>query len=127
MIMDKNNTVAELRSELDQKRKRILDMQTGTTDPAEWKALNTLRWGFQDLDNDIYLSQFIKNNDLIEKLIGQVDQAGEEAKKIVITLNNLKETLQKAHEELKKTSAMFKELDAFYTETEALLNVLQRE
>jgi hypothetical protein len=124
MDLDKNNSVAELRSELDRKRKRAVDMQTNTTDATEWKMLNDLRWGLQDLDNDIYLSQFIKNDDLIEKLIGQIGQAGEEAKKIMSTLNNVKTVLQKARTDLKKTSAMFKELDAFFRETESLLNAL---
>jgi hypothetical protein len=125
MNIDKNSSVAELRSELDRKRKRALDMQTSTTDAAEWKTLNALRWGLQDLDNDIYLNQFIKNDDLINSLIGQIDQASEGAKKIVSTLNNVKTVLQQARQELKEASAMFKELDAFYTETETLLNVLQ--
>jgi hypothetical protein len=125
MDLDKNSSVAELRSELDRKRKRVLDMQTNTTDAAEWKMLNGLRWGLQDLDNDIYLNQFIKNDDLIKKLIGQIGQAGEEAKKIISTLENVKTVLQEARTSLKKTSAMFKELDSFYRETESLLKVLQ--
>jgi hypothetical protein len=125
MDLDKNSSVAELRSELDRKRKRVLDMQTNTTDAAEWKMLNDLRWGLQDLDNDIYLNQFIKNDDLIKKLIVQIGQAGEEAKKIISTLENVKTVLQEARTSLKKTSAMFKELDSFYRETESLLKVLQ--
>ena len=124
MKLHRNSSVAELRGELDNKRKRALDMQAGTTDAAERRALNALRWGLQDLDNDIYLNQFIKNDDLIKSLIGQIDAATAEAKKIGSTLDHIKAVIEKARGELKQTSLMFSELDAFYSETEKLLEIL---
>ncbi len=125
MSLNKNSSVAELRSELDRKRNRTLDLQTNTKDPDEWNNLNDIRWELEDLDNDLYLSQFIKNNEKLEKLIGEIEQSGEGARKIVATLNDAKKTLMRARDGLKKASAMFGELDNFYKETEALLKTLQ--
>jgi len=125
MSLNGNNSVAELRSELDRKRKRALDLQTNTTDPEEWKNLNAIRWELEDIDNDLYRSQFIKNNEKLKKLIGQIKQSGEKARKIIATLNDAKKALKKARSELKSTSAMFGELNNFYTETEALLETLR--
>lgn len=124
MSVDKNSSVAELRSELDRKRKRALDLQTSTTDPDEWKNLNTIRWELEDLDRDLYLSQFIKNNEKLEKLIGQMEEASEGAKKIVETLNEIRNAVVKARSTLKAASSMFPELDSFYTEVEEMLKTL---
>ena len=124
MSIDNNSSVAELRSELDRKRKQALDLQTDTTDPDEWNNLNTIRWDLEDLDRDLYLSQFIKNNDKLEILIGQIEESGEEAKRIAATLETVTETLKKARAELKDTSAMFGELDDFYKKTDELIKTL---
>lgn len=125
MTIDENSSVAELRSELDRKRKRALDLQMDTTDPEEWKNLNLVRWELEDLDRDLYLSPFIKNNDRLEKLIGQMEEATEGAQKIVETLKKIRSALQTARSSLKKTSAMFPELDAFYTEIKKMLETLR--
>ena len=124
MSIDKNSSVAELRSELDRKRKRALDLQMSATDPEEWKNLNTIRWELEDLDRDLYLSQFIKNNEKLEKLIGQLAAAGEEAKKIVETLDEIRNAVKMARSTLKTASSIFPELDAFYTEIENMLKIL---
>ena len=62
MSLDKNSTVAELRTELERKRKRALDLQMNTTDMDEWKNLNAIRWELEDIDNDLYRSRFINRN-----------------------------------------------------------------
>ncbi len=125
MTINENSSVAELRTELDRKRKRALDLQMDTTDPDEWKNLNTVRWELEDLDRDLYLSPFIKNNDTLEKLIGQMAQAGEGAKKIVETLKEIRSAVQTARSALNQASAMFPELDAFYQEIEKMLDTLR--
>ncbi|RLJ17469.1 hypothetical protein DJ031_14200 [bacterium endosymbiont of Escarpia laminata] len=125
MSLDKNSTIADLRSELDRKGKRALDLQTNTTDPTEWSNLNAIRWELEDLDNDLYLSQFVKNNDKINKLIGQIAESSKKAKKILVTLDEAQKILSKARTELQQTSAMFDELEGFYNETETLLIVLK--
>jgi DNA repair ATPase RecN len=127
MSIDNNSSVAEVRSELDRKRRRALDLQTSSTDPNEWNNLNTIRWDLEDLDTDLYLSQFIKNNDKLEILIGQIQKSGEKAEKIAATLQNVSETLQKARAELKNASAMFGELDCFYKEIDELIKTLREE
>jgi len=127
MSLDGNSSVAELRSELDFKRRRALDLQLNTKDADEWKNLNAIRWELEDLDNDLYQSQFIKNNEKLEKLIGQIEKSGEEAAKIVTTLNKAKEVLQKARQQLKQTSPIVGQQDAFYRETEELLAVLRKQ
>ncbi|MHC4553023.1 MAG: hypothetical protein ACYSUT_09715 [Planctomycetota bacterium] len=124
MHIDKNSSVAELRSELDRKRRQTLEFQATTTDPVEWSNLNVIRWDLEDLDKDIYLSQFIKNNDKLEKLIGKIEQATQEAQKIKTTLDNVLASLKKAREELKQNSAIFEELSHFYTEVDGLIDVL---
>jgi uncharacterized phage infection (PIP) family protein YhgE len=125
MSIDKNSSVAELRSELDRKRKRALDLQMSATDPDEWKNLNAIRWELEDLDRDLYLSQFIKNNEKLEKLIGLLEAAGEGAKKIVETLDEIKNAVKLARSTLKTASSIFPELDAFYTEVENMLKMLR--
>ncbi|RLJ17332.1 hypothetical protein DJ030_14890 [bacterium endosymbiont of Escarpia laminata] len=125
MSLDKNSTITDLRSELDRKGKRALDLQTNTTDPTEWSNLNAIRWELEDLDNDLYLSQFVKNNDKINKLIGQIAESSKKAKKILVTLDEAQKILSKARTELQQTSAMFDELEGFYNETETLLIVLK--
>ena len=124
MSVDKNSSVAELRSELDRKRKRALDLQMSATDPDEWKNLNIIRWELEDLDRDLYLSQFIKNNEKLEKLIGQLEAASEAAKKIVETLKEIRNAVEEARSTLKTASSIFPELDAFYTEIEDMLKIL---
>ena len=63
MELNSDSTIAELRNELDRKRRKAIDLQMNTTDPDEWAVLNSLRWELEDLDKDIYLGHFIKNND----------------------------------------------------------------
>jgi len=125
MNIDKNSSVAELRSELDRKRRNALDLQMNTTDPGDWNNLNTIRWELEDLDNDLYLSSFIRNNEKLEKLIGQIEEASEGAKKIVETLNSIKNAVQKARSALKTTSAMFTDINTFYKEIEALIEIFR--
>lgn len=125
MGLNKENSIAELRSELDRKRMRTLDLRLRTTDPVESQNLNALRWELEDLDNDLYRSQFIRNNDLIEKLIGQIEEAGEAVQRVSATLAEVRETLARARAELAETSVMFSELQNFYTETEELLDVFR--
>lgn len=124
MGLDKNSTVAELRSELRGRRMRALDLQLNTTDIDQWRALNTVRWDLKDLDTGIYLNQFIKNNDKIAKLIGQIQKSTKGAKAIADALKSAKQTLKKARTKLKDASAMVEELDAFYKETQTLLRLI---
>ena len=125
MILDETSSVAELRSELDRRRKRALDLQMDTTDPEEWKNLNIVRWELEDLDRDLYLSRFINNNDTLEKLIGRIEQAGGEAEKITETLKGIRKAVQGARKALKKASALFPDLDAYYKEIETMLETLR--
>ena len=125
MSVDKNSSVAELRDELDRKRRRAFDLQRSTTDPDELDNLSTIRWELEDLDRDLYLSQFIKNNDKLEKLIGQMEEATEGANKVVETLKEIRNAVVKARSTLKTASSMFPELDAFYTEVEQMLKTLR--
>ena len=125
MAVNRQSTVAELRNELDGKRRRALELQANTTDEGEWSQLNTIRWELEDLDKDLYLSQFIKNNDKLEKLISEVEASTEQAQKIVQTLEEARRAVQGAREKLKQTSPMFEELNNFLAETEAMLNVIR--
>lgn len=124
MNIDKNSNFSELRSELDRKRRRAVELQTITTDPGEWSNLNTIRWDLEDLDKDLYLSQFTKNNDKLEVLIGKIKETSDKAKRISDTLENVTETLRTARAELKDASALFGELDCFYKEIDGLTKIL---
>ena len=125
MGVNSASSIAELRGELERKRMRTLELRLQTTDPVESANLNTIRWELEDLDNDLYRSQFIRNNDRIEKLIGQIEDAGEPARQISATLTAARDALQRARAELAEASAMFSELQNFYSETEELLDVIR--
>ncbi len=124
MILDSSSKIVELRNELEIKKKKALGLQMQTTDPKEWKSLNLLRWELEDLDKDIYLSQFIKNNDKLEVLIKNIVESKEEASKIVSTINNITDILKAARSNIKKTSTIFNDLNDYYIEVESLIKTI---
>lgn len=125
MSLSKNSTVAELRNELERKRAKARELQMNTTNHREWVSLNTLRWELEDLDRDIYLSQFIKNNDKIAKLIGEIEEATAEAQKLITTIGEVEKALIDTRAKLKSTSTMFDEISSFLDEVEATIKVIK--
>ncbi len=125
MTLSKQSTVAELRHKIDRKRIRALELQMDTRDANEWDSLNAVRWELQDLDTDLYQSQYIKNNEKIEKLIGKIQESSEDARQIIETLDRIKKVIKKARKKLKKNSPRFKELSQFLNETKSLTKVFQ--
>ena len=124
MSLNTRNTIAELRNELDSKRNRAKELQSKTTVTDEWKNLNNIRWELEDLDNDIYKSQFIKNNQKISTLINQINNAQDDAKKIIKTIDEINSAIKSARSKLKNTSKMLTELNNFYNETEELISLI---
>lgn len=124
MSLNTRNTIAELRNELDSKRNRAKELQSKTTVTDEWKNLNNIRWELEDLDNDIYKSQFIKNNQKISTLINQINNAQDDAKKIIKTIDEVNSAIKSARSKLKNTSKMLTELNNFYNETEELISLI---
>lgn len=125
MNLSTDSSVAELRHELERARKKAQDLQMNTTDPDEWAVLNTLRWELEDLDKDIYLGQFIKNNDKIAKLVGEIEGATAEAEKLVNTLAEMEQAVKEARTQIKSTSKMAGELAGFFDEVEETLDVIK--
>lgn len=125
MSLTSQSTVAELRSELDRKRRRALDLQAATGDAEEWAVLNTLRWELEDLDRDLYQGQFIRNNDRLEKLVAHIESATDDAQRILRTLDEVRAAVSRAREKIRSTSSIFGEMDAFLVETETLLDVIR--
>ena len=125
MNLNTNSSVAELRNELERKRKKAQELQMNTTDPDEWSTLNTLRWELEDLDKDIYLGQFIKNNDTLAKLVGEIKEATTEAKKLVKTIGEVEQALKGARAKLKNTSPMLDEITSFLDEVEKTMKVMK--
>jgi len=125
MSLTSQSTVAELRSELDTKRRRALDLQAATDDAEEWAVLNTLRWELEDLDRDLYQGQFIRNNDRLERLVAQIESATDDAQRILRTLDEVRAAVSRAREKIRSTSSIFGEMDVFLVETEALLDVIR--
>jgi len=125
MNLTTNSSVAELRSELERKRKKAQDLQMNTTDPDEWATLNTLRWELEDIDKDIYLGQFIKNNDKLAKLVGEIEEATSESQKLVKTIDMVDQALKDARDKLKSTSPMLDEIKSFLDEVEEMMKVMK--
>ncbi len=125
MNLSTNSSVAELRNELERKRKKAQELQMNTTDPDEWTTLNTLRWELEDLDKDIYLGQFIKNNDTLAKLVGEIKGATTEAQKLVKTIDEVEQALKSARAKLKNTSPMLDEITSFLDEVEETMKVMK--
>ena len=125
MSLNKNSTVGELRNELECKRRKATELQMNTTNAREWLSLNTLRWDLEDLDKDLYLSQFIKNNDKLAKLIGEIQKATAEAQKLIATIEDVKQSLVSARAKLKNTSPMFDEISSFLDEVELTIKVIK--
>lgn len=125
MNISTNSTIAELRNELERKRSKAQELQLDTTDPDDWAALNTLRWELEDLDKDIYLAQFIKNNEKLSKLTGVIKQATTDAQKIVKTIDNIEQSVKSARKKLKSTSQMFNEITSFMDDIDEMINVLK--
>ena len=125
MNLSTNSSVAELRNELERKRKKAQELQMNTTDPDEWATLNTLRWELEDLDKDIYLGQFIKNNDKLAKLVGEIEDATTEAQKLVKTIGEIEQALTDARAKLKSSSPMLGEITSFLDEVEETMKVMK--
>jgi len=121
----KDNKIADLRSELERKRREVVDLQLRTTSATDWSNLNVIRWQLEDLDNDLYVSQFIENNDKIKKLVGEIAAATLEAQKIVDTIDSAVKAVKNARKALKKTSKVFADTKRFLSETEAILTTLK--
>ncbi len=125
MNLNTNRTVAELRNELERKRKKAQELQMNTTDPDEWATLNTLRWELEDLDKDIYLGQFIKNNDKLSKLVGEIEETTVESQKLVKTIGEVEQALKDARNKLKSTSPMLDEINIFLNDVEETMKVIK--
>ena len=125
MNINASSTSAELRNELERKRSKAQELQLDTTDPDDWAALNTLRWELEDLDKDIYLAQFIKNNEKLSKLTGVIKQDTTDSKKIVKTIDDIEQSVKNAREKLKSTSQMFNEITSFMDDIDEMINVLK--
>lgn len=123
--IDQSSNIAALRSELERKRREVVDLQLRTTSPTDWSNLNVIRWQLEDLDNDLYVSQFIKNNDKIKKLVGEIAAATQEAQKIADTIESAVKAVKTARKALKKTSRLFEDTQRFLGETEAMLAALK--
>lgn len=125
MNLSTNSSIAELRNEIERKRKKAQELQLNITDRDEWATLNTLRWELEDLDTDIYLGQFIKNNDKIAKLVGVIEDATTEAQKLIKTIGEIEQALKAARTKLKNTSPMLVEITSFLDEVEDTLKVIK--
>ena len=125
MNISTKSTVAELRNELERKRRKAQELQMNTTNAGEWASLNTLRWELEDLDKDIYLSQFIKNNDKIAKLVGVIAKTTSEAQKLIVTIKEVEQALINARAKLKSTSPMLDEISSFLDEVELTIKVMK--
>lgn len=125
MDLSTNSSIAELRNEIERKRKKAQELQMNITDRDEWAILNTLRWELEDLDTDIYLDQFIKNNDKIAKLAGEIEAATTEAQKLIKTIGEIEQALKDARIKLKNTSPMFVEITSFFDELEETMKVIK--
>lgn len=125
MNLNTNSSVSELRTELERKRKKAQDLQMNTTDPDEWATLNTLRWELEDLDKDIYLGQFIKNNDKLAKLLGEIEASTEASQKLIKTIGEVEQALKDARDKLKSTSPMLAEIKIFLDEVEETMKVIK--
>jgi len=125
MNLSKRSTVAELRNELERKRRKAQELQMNTTNAGEWSSLNTLRWELEDLDKDIYLSQFIKNNNKIAKLVGIIEEGTAEAQKLIVTIGQVEQALIGARAKLKSTSPMLDEISSFLDEVQLTIEVMK--
>jgi hypothetical protein len=125
MELNSDSSIAELRNELDRKRRKAIDLQMNTTDPDEWAVLNSLRWELEDLDKDIYLGHFIKNNDKLSKLVGEIENATIEAQKLVNTITEIEEVLIEARAKIKTTSPMLDEITIFLNDVEKTMEILK--
>jgi len=125
MNLSTKSNVAELRNELERKRSKAQELQMNTTNAGEWISLNTLRWELEDLDKDLYLSPFIKNNDKIAKLAGVIKDATAEAQKLITTIVEIEQALVRARAKLKSTSPMFDEISSFFDEVEMTIKVIK--
>jgi cell fate (sporulation/competence/biofilm development) regulator YlbF (YheA/YmcA/DUF963 family) len=125
MDLNANSTVAELRNELERKRKKAQELQMNSTDPDEWVALNTLRWELEDFDKDIYLSRFIKNNDKLAKLTGEIEDATAESQKLVKSIGEIEQALMDTRAKLNSTSPMLDEIKGFLDEVEETMKVMK--
>jgi cell fate (sporulation/competence/biofilm development) regulator YlbF (YheA/YmcA/DUF963 family) len=125
MKLSTNSSVAELRNEIERKRKKAQELQMNTTDPDEWASLNILRWELEDLDKDLYLSQFIKNTDKLAKLVGKIEGATTEAQKLVNIIEDVEQALKSARAKLKSSSPMINEIKGFLDEVDAMMKVMK--
>jgi len=125
VTITQSSNIADLRSELERKRREAVDLQLRTTSPKDWSNLNVIRWQLEDLDKDLYVSQFIENNDKIKKLVGEIAAATLEAQKITDTIEAAIKAVAGARKGLKKTSRIFDDTKRFLNETEGLLEVLK--
>jgi hypothetical protein len=121
----KSSNIADLRSELERKRREVVDLQLQTMSRTDWSNLNVIRWQLEDLDNDLYVSQFIDNNDKIQKLVGEIAAATLEAQKIADAIDAAVKAVKDARKALKKTSRIFTDTKRFLNETEAILAALK--
>ncbi len=96
-----------------------------TTDPEEWDSLNTLRWELEDLDKDLYLSQFIKNTDMLAKLVGEIEKATTAAQKLINTIKEVELAITTARDKLKATSPMIAEMKGFLDEVDTMMAVFK--
>ncbi len=121
MGLNQNSSVAELRTELDFKRRKARELRAATEDADERMMLSDIFWELRDLDIDLYHSQFIKNNERLSVLTGHLENAVAGAEKVIATLENISEVLQSSRGSLNEASVMFGELGTFYSEVEGIL------
>ena len=96
-----------------------------TTDSEEWESMNMLRWELEDLDKDLYSCQFIRNNDRISRLTGQLTEAGADAVKVLKTIEEVERAITNARGKLKDTSRMFGEISGYLDDVSNMLGVIK--
>jgi predicted nucleic acid-binding Zn-ribbon protein len=96
-----------------------------TTNPDEWSGLNTIRWELEDLDKDIYLGQFIKNNDALSKLIDKIKDANQDAAKLINTIQNVEDAVKDLRDKIDQASPLISEISGFLVEVEKTMVLIK--
>lgn len=125
MSLNLSSSVAELRNEIERKRNKALELQMDTTNPDEWSGLNTIRWELEDLDKDIYLGQFIKNNDALSKLIDKIKDANQDAAKLINTIQNVEDAVKDLRDKIDQASPLISEISGFLVEVEKTMVLIK--
>ena len=94
-------------------------------DPDQWADMNALRWELEDLDKDLYSSQFINNNDKITKLAGHDQGASEDAQKLVKSIESVEQAIKEARYKLSSMSSTFDEITTLLNDVEETIELIK--